>query len=159
MDNVANRHAKVDEFISQGFEGAVLKDPGARYHDSRAWLKYKVKTTVDAQVTNFEYGAVGSKYALTVGALKVSVIDRATGKLREIARVAPGDDHERDEWFNLLTSYGPEEEIIAHNEIIELEGQQWTKDGRIRHPRILRVRGDRSEPNTVDFSSSKPEVV
>lgn len=158
----------VAKCLRQGYEGAVLKDPRAAYRDSRAWLKIKQHMTLDAQVIAWEYGIEGGKYANTVGALAVAVRDRATGQLCEIATVNPGDDATREWLLQKFTdradgypssparqpgSTEHDYDIIADKMIVELEGQLMTRDGRIRHPRILRWRLDLSEPNEVDFNA------
>lgn len=141
----------VKQFLMQGYEGAILKDPNAAYFDSRSWLKYKTKVSVDTIITGWELGAKGGQYENTLATLKVSVIDKATGELREIAKVGPGDEETREKWASDIMELSPYQ-ITARQHILELEGQVWTKDGRIRHPRVLRYRLDRSQPNTIDFS-------
>jgi ATP-dependent DNA ligase len=54
--------------------------------------------------------------------------------------------------FQLLNGKSADEITNCLRIIIEIEGQNWTKDYRIRHPRIVRYRPDRSDPNKVDFS-------
>ncbi len=140
-----------ERFLSQGYEGAVLKDPDSTYTQSRAWLKLKQQVTIDAQITGWEFGRAGGKWADTLGALKVSVLnpDRV---LIEVADVIPGDDATRDNLFQLMR-HMPDEEIAALHMIVELQGQGWSVDARIRHPRILRFRPDVSAPNVVDFDT------
>lgn len=137
--------------LDAGYEGVVAKDHKAGYFDSQAWLKIKQRTTVDAQIVGWEPGAKGGKHACTLGALVVAVLDAATGQLREIANVVPGDDMLRASLFGQLR-YLASAEIATLGMIAELEAQLWTKDGRLRHPRILRWRHDRSSPNIVDFA-------
>jgi len=137
-------------FQMHGYEGAVLKDPHAKYFDSRAWLKVKQHVTIDAQITNWEVGKVGGKYGDTLGALCVSVFDHK-GDLVEIANVIPGNDALRGDLFLKLGDLSPEV-ITGLDMIVELEGQGWSREARIRHPRIVRFRPDRSEPSTIDFS-------
>ncbi len=64
----------------------------------------------------------------------------------------PGDDAFRDDLYRRLYPLTTGE-IIRLNLIVELEGQGFAKEYRIRHPRIIRWRHDRSEPNTVDFAT------
>ena len=154
----ANTRKKVAKgYLDAGLEGAILKDPNAGYNSSRAWLKWKERTTVDVLITGWEKGAKGGKYAKTLGAFKVSVIDGATNKLREIAKVVPGDDETREKHYKILNGMS-NKKIREMAAVVELEGQSWTKDGRIRHPRIIRYRLDRSDPNVIDFGGRKPEV-
>ncbi|KKK70212.1 hypothetical protein LCGC14_2926290, partial [marine sediment metagenome] len=111
-------------------------------------LKAKQSMTIDALVTGWEPGAAGGKYENTVGALRVSVVDKATGRLREIAKVAPGDDAVRNDMHELL---GGRDDPAGLGLVVELQGQGWSQEYRVRHPRVLRYREDRGEPNEVDF--------
>lgn len=135
--------------LDAGYEGVVLKNPLALYSDTKAWLKVKEKVTIDAQVTGWEYGAVGSKYEDTVGALRVSCLRR--GKLVEIARVSPGTDQERDAMYHTLRGLSPKK-IRNLALIVEMEAQKWTvgEHPRLRHPRILQYRHDLSQPNELE---------
>ena len=147
----AQKQVLFDEALEAGQEGLVIKDPSSGYGASHAWLKVKQHVTIDAQVTGWEMGKVGGKYAHTLGALKVSVVDEATDDLREIANVIPGDNELRDRLFDQLKALSGQE-IEGLGMVIELEGQGFTIEYRIRHPRIVRYREDRSEPNSVDFT-------
>jgi len=138
----------------QGFEGVVIKDPNANYTASRAWLKIKQSETVDAIVIGWEYGKAGGKWADCIGALEVAVLNSATGELQAICTVVPGDDAKRAELSDQLMPM-VKTEIIASGIVVELEMQGWSKGSRVRHPRILRYRLDRSEPNVVDFAEIK----
>ena len=150
-DTVDAKQALLEEALREGYEGLVIKDPSSTYHESRAWLKVKQHLSVDGQVTGWHPGSAGGKWENSLGDLAISVIDDATGKLREICTVIPGDDVTRARLYSQLKDMN-EQEILDLDMIIELEGQGWSKEYRIRHPRILRYRVDRSDPNGVDFS-------
>jgi ATP-dependent DNA ligase len=141
-----------NEGITVPVEGAVLKNPNAKYFDLRAMLKKKESVTLDILVTGFEFGKKGGKYEKTIGALLFSVTDKATGQLREIGKVVPGDDATRAQMFSLIGNLNPEQ-IKDKKVIIEVTFQNFTKQYRSRHPRIVRYRPDRGEPNVVDFET------
>jgi len=69
--------------------------------------------------------------------------------LREICRVAPGSDAIRNELFQALSGA---DDIAALGMCVEVEGQNWTKEYRIRHPKVVQYRMDRSAADAVDFS-------
>ena len=106
---IEERKKILSDFFSLGFEGAVIKNPFSGYFESRAWLKVKTKVTVDAIVTGWDYGKIGGKFEKTIGALRVSVIDKSTNSLREISQVIPGDDILREELYQRLLPLSPEE--------------------------------------------------
>jgi ATP-dependent DNA ligase len=150
--DITTRQEMYQRFLDLGYEGAVVKNPRAGYFMAQAWLKAKQSCTYDAIVTGWEYGKKGGKYADTIGALKVSVIDAATGTLREICKVTPGDDTTRNRMHMRVINT---DDITAEAIVVEMQAQCMTKDGRLRHPRILRYRLDLSEPNKVDFSNGR----
>jgi ATP-dependent DNA ligase len=143
------------EALDNGLEGIIIKDRQAAYGASHAWLKVKEKITLDAIVTGFEAGSVGGKYQDTIGAFNVAV-RTPTGALEEIAKVSPGDDLTRAEMYAKLNGL-TEQQILDLGIVVEMEAQRWTtgENPRLRHPRIVRYRPDRSEPNTVDLSQYK----
>ncbi len=147
-----DKRAFMTECLDFGYEGIVLKNPNSGYYDRLNWLKVKQHTSTDAIVHGFKMG--NGKYKSTLGALKCSVIDDVTGELVSICAVAPTTDSKRDELFVRLNGLS-KEEILDLGIIVELECQGWTKDNRMRHPRIKRFRLDRSEPNSVNFEGLK----
>lgn len=149
---ITTKKALHERFLAQGAEGSVLKDPSATYYALRAGLKIKEDVTLDVIVTGFEYGKMGGRYESTVGALLCSVRDAATGELVEICKVAPGSDEKRAELearFDELEARSLS--FTSEPIIIWLQAQCWTKDYRMRHPRILEYCQDRDVPTTVDF--------
>lgn len=154
------RRELYEVFVSKGVEidgvhfpteGVVLKNPNMKYFDSKAILKAKEFVSLDVIVTGWEPGNVGGKWEHSIGALLFSVVNMK-GDLVEIGKVIPGDDAKRDEMYQLMKDKTPDEITNCLRIVMEIEGQNWTKDYRIRHPRILRYRPDRSDPNKVDFS-------
>jgi len=131
-------------------EGVVLKNPDLRYFDTNAILKAKETISLDALITGWEAGKKGGKWEHSIGALLFSVFT-PEHKLVEVGKVIPGDDAKRAEMFALLNGKTADE-IAKLGLVIEIEGQNWSKERRIRHPRILRYRPDVSVPNTIDLS-------
>jgi ATP-dependent DNA ligase len=150
-EDIEEKKRYLENCLAIGLEGVIAKNPQAGYSDSHAWLKLKQKTTVDAIVTGWEYGSAGGKLEFSIGALKVSVQNQ-NGKLQEIAKVGSGDDETREALF-LKIHQMTDSQILDLAIVIEMEAQGWTKDFRLRHPRILRYRQDRSEPNEINFST------
>ena len=150
------RKSIADKYISQGEEGAIFKDPRAGYFDSGAWIKRKGTLTVDGLITGWTDGQ--GKFLNTVGSVKCSAYDEGTGNLREFCHAAPGDNARRDKLYNLFVDK-TDEEIVGMDIIVEVEAQCWTSGGRLRHPRVIRYRGDRNTPNTIKFDGEKSRVI
>lgn len=150
----AERRALYQEFLkTPGFEGAVLKNPNAKYGATYGWVKIKENVTIDALVTGFEYGKKGGKYADTVGTLLISVIDQKTGKLREVGKVVPGADSTRAKLLNIIKALENQgRQIIDAKILVEVEAQNYTKQYRMRHPKLKRYRNDKTDITVVDFT-------
>ena len=140
------------DWIEEGYEGAVLKNPDSRYGGPNAWFKYKPLdgVVVDALVVGWRAGVDGN-----AGSVQVAVIDSATGKLRAIGFVSCGD---KDEWVTLLGDKEMEE-AAALKKVVTVQAQQWTKHGRLRHPQSNGLRADLSAPNTVAFDGFNSRVL
>ncbi|CAB4148294.1 CDC9 ATP-dependent DNA ligase [uncultured Caudovirales phage] len=147
-----DRKSLYDSYLKEGYEGAMLKDPRCHYYASSAWVKIKQTFSVDGIVVGWKKGKIGTKYENSLGTLVVSVIDEKTKELREICHVSPGTDAMRLHMKKTLELHEPEQ-ISSLGIIVEITGQEWSDTGKVRHPRVSRLRTDKSEPNTVDFSS------
>lgn len=148
--DVETKQRLFDEALARGEEGIMIKDPDATYGGTKNMLKVKESMTIDARVHGFEYGAKGGKWEHTLGALLFEVIDKATGEWRELGKTVPGTDETRAELFDKLN--GLEDNAIRDLEmIIEIKGQGWTEEHRVRHPRILKLRPDKNTVTKVRF--------
>jgi DNA ligase-1 len=114
-------------FVSQGFEGAMVKDLDAPYSQgkrSNAWLKVKAVDAEDCPVVSVHEGT--GRLAGTMG----HVVVENNGRL---IRVGGGftDEQRATIWANRDTVIGS---------FLEVTFQSKTPDGSMRHPRI---RGDK----------------
>lgn len=118
-----------NEFISQGYEGAMLKNPDGKRYDGRNkdWLKLKPSYTADVRVVDVERGT--GKYRNAIGALIVNYNGRRV-------KVGSGlTDTQRSAWYtnpNLIVG-----------KTIEVMYMEETEYGSLRHPRFKTVRGDK----------------
>ena len=139
-----------DFYLALGHEGAIAKDPSMGYFEKRAWLKYKQRVTFEAQIMGYEHGTVGGKWEHGVGALIAGVYD-VQGMLRQVCTFNPGDDEVRHEWMETLRGMD-KDAILREQFIVELEAQTWTEDFSVRHPRVVKYRPDKNEPDTIDLT-------
>lgn len=137
------------QFLTAGHEGAILKDPNGLYGNNGSWWRIKEKVTVDAQVVGWCAGA--GKYEGLIGSIRVSVEDTTTGQLREIGRVAPGTDAVRRVLSTWLINR-TDKQIRDLTLIVEVEAQEFTPYGRLRHPRVKSWRADKTRPEAVTFA-------
>jgi DNA ligase 1 len=117
------------EFLDQGYEGLMLKDPNAPYQHKRshAWMKMKEERSIDTPIVGWEWGT--GKYEGMIGAfliehngVRVKVGSGLTDELRD---ANPVDYLQR---------------------LIEVSYQHETPDGSLRHPRFKRFRDTEDAP-------------
>lgn len=122
----------------EGEEGAMLKDPNMHYEFKRsnAVLKLKEFFTLDLRVTGAEEGT--GKYEGMLGALHVADDE---GKLSTKVGSGFDDDDRANLWVEFLAG-----RLIG--KIVEVSGQEITRDGSIRFPTFVGLRWDKTTTNT-----------
>lgn len=119
----------------QNQEGIVLK-----YSSWGPMIKLKARRTYDVVVTgatDAEYGVTG-KFAGKIGALIGSQYN-SEGKLVEVCKMSGMNDALRDK-FTVMREAG-----TLVGTIVEVEAQERTKTGKLRHPQFVRVRTDKNK--------------
>ena len=133
-----------NECIDAGFEGVMLRKLGTGYEEgkrSKNLVKIKKLASYDAVITGFIPG--NGRNEGKVGSLKVS--GYKNGELIEYAQPGGLSDDLRqnlsDEAGNLKRNY--------YGRVIEIRGQEETRNKRLRHPIFVRWRDDKND-NEVD---------
>ena len=118
-----------DQCIENGLEGVIIKGVDSHYKCGRNtnWLKYKPSDTVDAVVIDLVEGKGQLKG--TLGAVTVKL---PNGNLTNVSGFKMTQRH--DIWGN------PQKYL---DKTIEIRYDSYTKDGRLRFGRYLKVRGDK----------------
>jgi DNA ligase-1 len=122
---------RYNEHLKQGFEGSMVKDPDRSYEFKRSDAILKVKPTVTETGTVVGYERGTGKYEGMCGALSVSIKGVVTS-------VGTG-------LTDAMRAQIAEEPSAFIGRMVEVEGQEATKDGKIRFPRF---KGFRSEEDT-----------
>ena len=123
----------MENAISSGFEGIVVKSLSKTYYDKAASLKCKKFETVDVVVIDKQTGT--GKYSNTVGALIVGYYDPDKDNFVAISRVNCGTDADRDWWRDNWNT--------AKYSVLEVKCQEITGKS-LRHPVYIRKRDDKS---------------
>jgi len=141
------------EACREGWEGLIAKKADAPYvhKRSRCWLKFKCVAGQELVIAGYT-DPQGSREGF--GALLVGYYER--GALRYAGKVGTGFDHETlarltAKFRRLSRSTCPFDEVPreprAHWVSPELVGEfgftEWTRDGKLRHPRFLGLRADK----------------
>ena len=122
-----------NHFLDQGYEGAMVKDPMGHYRfkKHRDWIKIKPAEDLDLRVESLVQGE--GKYSGMLGA----AIVKYKGK-----RVSVGSgfsDEERQQFW--------EDPNSIKGKIIEVRFHEETPDGSLRHPRFVKIREDKTQPD------------
>jgi DNA ligase-1 len=125
--------------IAGGYEGIMVKDPGALYElkRSHAWLKVKPVITMDLEVKALEEGT--GKNEGKLGALVCEGVDN--GRTIQVNVGSGFSDEQRDEfWLNASSVTGELVEVMA-------DAVTQNQDGSysLRFPRFVRFRNLRGE--------------
>lgn len=133
---LAANHDEIDEiysaFLGEGFEGAMVKfrDHGYVKSKSRSWLKVKPKDTEDLPIVGFFQGEPNKRYENTLGGI---IVNRKGVEVRVYSGIS---DELREKIWNDKASY--------LNVLAEIEFQEETAAGSLRHARLIRLRTDKT---------------
>lgn len=159
----------LEEACRKGWEGLIAKRAASRYVHSRSreWLKLKCGNRQELVIGGYT-DPKGSRVGF--GALLVGYYDE-DGALRYAGKVGTGYDDAFLEAFGRRLA-GLERETcpfareprakgvhwVSPHFVGEVGFTEWTKDGRLRHPRFLGLREDKS-PKHVTRERAKPAPV
>jgi ATP-dependent DNA ligase len=139
IQQFASNRETIKRALTDGYEGVMVKSLTGAYaagKRSAAWQKIKTMSTFDAFVTGWDPGE--GKNTGKVGALRMSVLDDL-GLPVEVAKHGALTDEFRAELTAADGSLKPE----WMGTVMELMGQGVTKEGRVRHPHLVRLRPDK----------------
>ena len=145
--NLINERTKVnsvyecDEFfkeqVKQGLEGAIIKSPDGLYEFRRtsSWMKMKPEEPYDVRIIGYQQGR--GKHKGVLGAF-ICEFDGEEGT----TKVGSGfsDEERKDFWVTRNSMIG---------KILEIQGQEITKNNSVRHPRFIKLRNDKDETSKV----------
>ncbi len=127
----------VQTLLDAGWEGAILKNPAARYQSGRRsedWTKIKMTDTVDVIITGATDGE--GKYVGLIGALTFGAYD-AAGTLVHVGKCSGMTDAQRVAFSDMR------EQGTLAGHVIEVQHMGVMPTGGLRHPQYLRTRTDK----------------
>jgi bifunctional non-homologous end joining protein LigD len=147
----------------QGLEGVVAKRLDSRYAPGRrdgSWLKIKHSQRQELVIGGWTEGRRARQGRL--GALELGVHDPESGELKYAGRVGTGfDEAELERLARLLKPLARSGSPFAGRQpargahfvkpqlVCEVEFGEWTRDGRLRHPRYEGLRDDKPAVEVV----------
>lgn len=156
-----NEHGRayLDDACRRGWEGLIAKDAAAPYTSgrSRSWLKFKCTHQQELVIGGFT-APKGSRERF--GALLVG--HHEDGRLRYAGKVGTGYDAETldrvgdllDQRTRTTSPFAdqvrePDVTWVTPDLVAEVGFTEWTRDGRLRHPRFLGLRTDKDAADVV----------
>ena len=119
-----------NRFLDLGYEGAIVKNVKGLYRKRkhRDWMKLKEVNDVDLRVESLVQGE--GKYHGMLGAVIVKF------KNKRVSVGSGFSDEERE-------LYWKEPNLIV-GKVVEIHYHEVTPDGSLRHPRVFKIREDKS---------------
>lgn len=152
VNSIQEALAKTSEFMTAGFEGAVLKDMNTLFkdHTSPTQLKLKLEIEISVRITGFTAGTKGTKRESTFGAITFETDD---GKIK--GQTSGFSDAQLKD-FN-----SRRDELLF--QIMDVQFNDLTK-GRdndyyaLSHPRFLQLRTDIAKTDTLERAFESREM-
>ena len=141
VDSEADAWELYNQARELGHEGLIIKQKESLYQPGKtlAWIKVKPEETLDCLVTGTYMGKPGSKYEGMLGGIVV------THKGVE-SEVGSGlTDKQRKEWAD--------DPSLIIGQVVALKIHEITPAGKLREPRLEKVRGDKNPDQTDDKDS------
>lgn len=138
-------HNTLDEFVTAGFEGGVLKDPEARYYPgqrSPAFIKRKHFQTADVFVTGYKEGA--GKFAGVIGAIEFG--QYVDGKPLMVGSCSGMDDELR---WEISKNRGKYMGRVFTIKYFGMVGKAGNNIKGYRHPQFLGFRDDKPRKECI----------
>ena len=144
VTNLQEALQQTSEWMSEGYEGAILKDWDMVFKDgtSKQQLKLKLEISAEMRIVGFHEGTKGTKREGKVGSI---IFENDEGTIK--GRTSGFDDKQLD-WF---TEH--QEELIGN--IIEVQFNDLSKANgsdtyALSHPRFIEFRNDKDETDTLE---------
>ena len=132
------------EKMSDGFEGAILKDLDMIFKDgtNKQQLKLKLEIDLEVRLVGFQDGTIGTKREGKVGSL-IFANDEGTIK----GRCSGFTDVELDEFTLNKDKYLNKILTVQFNDLTKAEGNDYYA---LSHPRFMEFRNDKDSTNTLE---------
>lgn len=135
---------QTSEWMSEGFEGTILKDKSAAFKDgtSKQQLKLKLEISVEMRITGFTEGTKGTKREATFGAMTFEN-DEGTikGQTSGFTDAQLADfNSRREELIGKIIE-------VQFNDLSKARGNDFWS---LSHPRYIEIRNDKTETDTVE---------
>lgn len=145
MVHYGDKHKFLDDMLSSGEEGIMLKNVDAEYYAGErfehAWYKVKKDYPIDVVIMGFEPGK--GKYNNMVGSVVFGQYEEKGGQL-----IRKGSCSGFTDAMRLDMTTHPNKYI---NQVMEIHAMEPTAKGAFRHPQFVRMRDDKSPRDCIVY--------
>jgi hypothetical protein len=140
------------DLMSQGFEGAILKDYSGVFKDgtSRQQLKLKLEIDVEMRITGFLEGTKGTKREKTFGSIEFS---NDEGTIR--GRCSGFTDAQLEDFNSRRSELIGRIMTVQFNDLTKAQGNDFYALG---HPRFIELRDDKDSTDTLETAFKLREM-
>jgi ATP-dependent DNA ligase len=138
--------------MSQGFEGAILKDYSGVFKDgtSKFQLKLKLEIDVEMRITGFLEGTKGTKREKTFGSIEFS---NDEGTIR--GRCSGFTDAQLEDFNSRRSELIGRIMTVQFNDLTKAQGNDFYS---LSHPRFLELRDDKDSTDTLETAFKLREM-
>jgi len=144
VNNLSEALEQTSKWMSEGFEGAILKDWSGVFKDgtSKQQLKLKLEISVEMRCTGFQEGTKGTKREGKVGSI---VFSNDEGTIQ--GRCSGFTDDELDYFTAHQSELIGKIMEVQFNDLTKAEGNDYYA---LSHPRFIEWRNDKNETDTLE---------
>jgi len=152
VNSFAEALQRCADWMTAGYEGAILKDRDAIFRDgtSPQQLKLKLEIDVDVRITGFKEGTPGSRRAATFGAMTFETDD---GMIR--GRTSGFTDAQLADFNNRREELIGQIMTVTCNDITRGRDNDYYA---LSHPRFIELRSDKTETDTLERALETKEM-
>lgn len=152
VNSIQEALAKTSEFMTAGFEGAVLKDMNTLFkdHTSPTQLKLKLEIEISVRITGFTAGTKGTKRESTFGAITFETDDgQIKGQTSGFSDAQLKDfNSRRDDLIGAIMD-------VQFNDLTKGRDNDYYA---LSHPRFLQLRTDITKTDTLERAFASREM-
>ena len=145
VDNLQEALKITSDWMSQGFEGSILKDWNGVFKDgtSKQQLKLKLEISAEMRIVGFHKGTKGTKREGKIGSL---IFENDEGTIQ--GKCSGFTDKELDEISeNFEKDYLGKIVEVQFNDLSKAKGSNYYA---LSHPRFIEIRNDKDETDTLE---------
>lgn len=152
VSSFADAVQRCADWMTAGYEGAILKDRDAIFRDgtSPQQLKMKLEIDVDVRITGFREGTPGTKREATFGAMTFETDD---GMIR--GRTSGFTDAQLEDFNSRREELIGQIMTVTCNDITRGRDNDYYA---LSHPRFVELRSDKTETDTLERALETKEM-